>query len=1117
MVHFLIGSAGSGKSEYIASSILDDLRHDIPVLLLVPEQMAIRAERHIADLIDQSEAPIRSDRLEILNFTRLANRVFRTLGGISYRPIGKGTRALIMWQTLLSCAPHLTEYQPSALSPEAAAPMMLSAIKETTIYGVTPAKLEEASRLLADMPTLSNKLKDLSLIASTYKAYLTERYDDPSEQLPRLTRVLESHPIFSDYHIYFDAYYGLTAQEYDLVEALMRQGANVTFAICLSKSQSDAPAFAPAHRMYRRLSRMAKESETTYLDSAYRFQNEALATLSRSLFAQTGDAPFPPARDAIRVFACRTDYDMAEQVAMDIARRVREEGCRYRDFAIVAGDSEQYAGIMDSYLRRYEIPCFLSKRTDLTHMPAVKLILSLLALKQFGFRASDMTDLIRTGLTPLDDDTADLLCAYIDTWELSGQAYSESEEWTNHPRGYLAEFKEADLCVLARANEAKDRILPAIHVFAEVFAPDATVKTICRALYGFLVDFGVRESMARRDPRRAALIWNTVMRALDEMVDALGEGHVDAEGFRALFTMVIREMDIGALPQTADEVVIGTAALLRAENVRHVYLIGVNEGVFPVCPSEGSVFSDSDKIALEGIGMPLSATLSQGIEEGLFHFWRALSSASASVSILYALSSPRGEKKKPSALVTRILGMYEGMTLIYPAELPLIERLQSKRADFIRLARMRPGPLKRALSDYYKEDPRMGARLASLAIPISDPRATLKKDVATLLYPGNMTMSQSRFEDFVHCPFAYHCKHVLHLEESKPALIRPTDTGKFIHHILERFFRAIRGESGIKTDLSEDEIAQTVDAIIADYLDGVFRDAGSKRPRSARILALFRRLRRLTLPVIRDLLEEFKSSSFVPTFFEMPLSYAQEENAVFPLSISLSDGKSVSIIGRIDRVDTYKRGKDVYVRVVDYKTGAKAFALKDLEIGLNMQMLLYLFSVWHRASPALRAQMGVKKDGEIIPAGVLICPAKPGHVTLNHKPCADEVEAELRATLTRSGLLLNDEEILSAMDHTEGMRYLPISFNKDGSISRYTLQAGTLQSLSDFGKRLNEVTEKVREITESIKIGLAEARPLKDKSRKIDACTYCAMKPVCRSFKAKAGSQEAETKGGDGE
>ena len=46
--------------------------------------------------------------------------------------------------------------------------------------------------------------------------------------------------------------------------------------------------------------------------------------------------------------------------------------------------------------------------------------------------------------------------------------------------------------------------------------------------------------------------------------------------------------------------------------------------------------------------------------------------------------------------------------------------------------------------------------------------------------------------------------------------------------------------------------------------------------------------------------------------------------------------------GRIDRVDRYETDESVYLRVVDYKSGAQSLDPARIWMGMQLQLLLYL-------------------------------------------------------------------------------------------------------------------------------------------------------------------------------
>ena len=94
MTEFILGPAGSGKTTLIYEKILKDLSDGKHVILLVPEQSAVLAESMLSAEAQAREIP--QIRLEVLNFKRLCNRVFREYGGITYHGLTGGGKTLLL-------------------------------------------------------------------------------------------------------------------------------------------------------------------------------------------------------------------------------------------------------------------------------------------------------------------------------------------------------------------------------------------------------------------------------------------------------------------------------------------------------------------------------------------------------------------------------------------------------------------------------------------------------------------------------------------------------------------------------------------------------------------------------------------------------------------------------------------------------------------------------------------------------------------------------------------------------------------------------------------------------------------------------------------------------------
>ena len=104
--------------------------------------------------------------------------------------------------------------------------------------------------------------------------------------------------------------------------------------------------------------------------------------------------------------------------------------------------------------------------------------------------------------------------------------------------------------------------------------------------------------------------------------------------------------------------------------------------------------------------------------------------------------------------------------------------------------------------------------------------------------------------------------------------------------------------------------------------------------------------------------------------------------------------------GKVDRVDGWLKDGKLYLRVVDYKSGRKAFDLAAVRMGLDIQMLLYLFTLQKEG----KAYFGQ----EVEPAGVLYLPARDEILPAERNISPEKLAQETAKQLRRSGLLLSD-------------------------------------------------------------------------------------------------------------
>jgi ATP-dependent helicase/nuclease subunit B len=122
-LRIVYGRAGSGKTSYCFNEIRNSVNNGRtgtdgcaqdagrPILLIVPEQFSLQAEKNLARLSGTSGIC----RAEVLSFRRLAFRVFSEVGGITRRHIDSAGKSMLIFRILDKLGGELKFFSRAAL------------------------------------------------------------------------------------------------------------------------------------------------------------------------------------------------------------------------------------------------------------------------------------------------------------------------------------------------------------------------------------------------------------------------------------------------------------------------------------------------------------------------------------------------------------------------------------------------------------------------------------------------------------------------------------------------------------------------------------------------------------------------------------------------------------------------------------------------------------------------------------------------------------------------------------------------------------------------------------------------------------------------------------------
>ena len=872
----------------------------------------------------------------------------------------------------------------------------------------------------------------------------------------------------------------------------------------------------------------------------------------------------------IDIYECRNVEEEVISIAHEIIKLLKENKTyKYNDIRVVVPNVEDYTDIIIRIFNRYNIPFFIDDSKTILNSPYIETIRSAIDVVRSDFSYDSVMRYINAGLIEKNKNIFNLdnfirefgirgVSRYkygnengkridygfepiIDHWKKKQEQYAkkkgESFNFENSKYYKILETKREifdpllDLYVAFNKEKSISNYLDATEKFIKAVNLDERFDKFLKRLVAFSKENNIVEKFDRElDVLIASKQVTTKALASIKSINGIMEDEISIDEFSRLFDVGFVDKGVKTIPHSLDQVVIGDFMRSRFYRPKVEICMGMNLSKVPATTSDESLIDDSMRIAFERAGKELSQTTEETALNQRLYIYQALANPTDKLILSYPRLNVSGESDERSSVITSIIDLFE------KKDKDLIKRIERFDIDFYQdsdledFIAVNMPELRRAymLGEDGDERKKNGINLATKkAIRYLHNKKNAGRDYDVSLNSilgrknyftaerlneklANDLFSVSRdgtvgsassIESFNNCPYKYFLERTIGLTERKSYEVSSLDLGNFIHKVFEVFFNKVHDLKNITEDIIDKELVTASNEALEDVFNFNELKYGSETFFGSNKLDLIK-------SVTNDLIKQSiirmqdisKKSDFDSNFEELSFKNEVKDE---------KDKDSLTIEGRVDKVELSTDSDNVYINVVDYKSGSKAkeIELKKVLDGVSIQLILYLdyFKNYNKLSDETYKNdeiSNIVKNKNIIPCGAFYFWVDDPIIQIdNEKSDATVISSieDLRQDkLAYVGLANKDLNVLKKINKGLSVDD-PDKFKSVKDItSRFTVKGEFLKdenvdSDTTFEGVIAKVHEKIIESVNRMKSGDIKASPYEDKN-----CKYCKFINICR-------------------
>ncbi|MGN0709970.1 MAG: PD-(D/E)XK nuclease family protein, partial [Anaerovoracaceae bacterium] len=961
MLNIYYGRADVDQGRFIFGRIREQgFSAEKPVIVMVPDQFTVEAEKQAFSYVGK-KAVI---GLDIYGFSRLEHNIVKECGGGNRTYIDKYGREMLVTKVASALKDDLSVFGSSVSKPDFIS-MMSDLISGMKLYGASPETLDSIERDAGTgTDALSMKLRDIKKIYEKYEEELEGKYTDAEDLTELCVSEMKESRIVAGSRIWIYAFDRFTPQYIKFIKAMMTAAEEVNVVLTYDENCADEELFEPSRLAMERIEAAAAEAgcavgrRAAIRDAAPECaaaKHPEIECVERGLFSAAPGGPCsgceagqPADGTGVTLVEAANITNEAESAAAYILSLVRDKGYRYRDIAVISTDLEHNGAVIQRCFDEYGLPSFFDRKRSILNTNTAVFILSILQCVNGGFRSQDIFKALKTGMFGIGTDVADELENYVLKYRIDGRAWKEP-----FTKGTF-EYSEEEL---AELNKAREAVMEPLVKLDRISSESRTTRDFMTGFFYFLtrdmdiVERTDAEAQAQEDQglldlsQETVQVWQLILDIFDQIAELTGDEPYDRKSFMDLLTTGLTETEAGIIPDTPDDLLIGTVSRTMMPNVRAVLIIGANDGLLPSVSSDDGILTSEELDRISAADYSIGPDRRMRARENSLAIYRAFSCPSERLWISFSDSDSEGKSMRPSELVRVIREMFPDKKTEKDVEntgdsMDFVGgRASTLRHYSYALTDSRRGgePMNdvwQAAGRWFMENDEESDDVIASGEAFRNNPEDLGADLSSIFFTRNgresSTMSASQLESYTSCPFRHFILYGLQPRERRIYEASSRETGDVYHESIMKL-TSMLSRDGL-WDTADDEwirgnVAKVLKEESGTYRDGLFSYTNDEKYRLARMQSVLE-------TALKALIQQARAGDISESSYEKPFGGGDSDPVVFE-----SGGRSISMKGKIDRVDILGNGK---VKIIDYKTGTPEIRRSYVRQGYSLQLMAYL-------------------------------------------------------------------------------------------------------------------------------------------------------------------------------